>query len=571
MFALSQNESCEKCFETDEQGNVSWSDNAFYGDIGLSFGNSSVSNPQKTGSGKGDVNDLKTEYKKLATQDAGANKYKMQELGDQIKQMGGNTDDIDAETQKTGATNNGKQKTGALTGNKSGAGATNDGKAKTGDGTGLSETEQQYVDSLMSGYTAVTGDLGAPTITQNDINNRNLAGIDNTLNSMKLPDGYTFRPTNKDGSAKQSTAEALAATTGAADSSGGSITNALANAFSPTNIVTQGANALTGKAAEYMADGAMSLIGEGGDWLVDAVSSDSSAVKDLKSKVDKAEQEYKTAQTNEKDNQEKLNNAQEKLSAAETKQKENDKKLKGDEKVFNDADKTYQDEVAKAMMPELIKQNDGQENNKVSVFIIEPRDDVSVTGLLGNKLCEMLGKPVLVLNNMKDLYSGSARAVGLKSFIDYVSKQKVEFANGHENSFGLGISKENLDNVKQGLEEALADVEFVSERTIDIQLDSCQIDKSLIDKFKYYSKITGSEYKPITVCIKDTKNATSKPLSGGKHMRMTKDGINYIKWNSTDDLTGKTFDACGTLDSAYWGRSWQNNLIVDAINVKEDS
>lgn len=232
--------------------------------------------------------------------------------------------------------------------------------------------------------------------------------------------------------------------------------------------------------------------------------------------------------------------------------------------------KKYQDEVGKAMIPELIKQNDGQENNKVSVFIIEPRDDVSVAGLLGNKLCEMLGKPVLVLNNMKDLYSGSARAVGLKSFIDYVSKQEVEFANGHENSFGLGISKENLDNVRQGLEEALSDVEFVSERTIDIQLDSCQIDKSLIDKFKYCSKITGSEYKPITVCVKDIKNAISKPLSGGKHMRMTRDGINYIKWNSTDDLTGKTFDACGTLDSAYWGRSWQNNLIVDAINVKED-
>ena len=65
------------------------------------------------------------------------------------------------------------------------------------------------------------------------------------------------------------------------------------------------------------------------------------------------------------------------------------------------------------------------------------------------------------------------------------------------------------------------------------------------------------------MCIKGVKNAESKPMKNGKHMRMIKDGINFIKWNSKDDLTGKKFDMFGTLDYAFWGKRWQYNLICD--------
>lgn len=224
--------------------------------------------------------------------------------------------------------------------------------------------------------------------------------------------------------------------------------------------------------------------------------------------------------------------------------------------------KSLQDKVVAEMMPDVLKQNESQKNNKVSTFIIEPRTDISVVGLLGNKLCDELQKPVLVLNK-GDVYTGSARAVGLKSFIDYTKEQKVEFASGHENAHGIGIKKENLLHVKVGLEQALKDVEFADERTIDVLLEPNQITRSLINKLKFYNRVTGENFKPITVCIKGISNAESKPMSGGKHMRMIKDGMNFIKWNSKDDLTGKTFDAYGTLDCSYWGRSWNMNLILE--------
>lgn len=225
--------------------------------------------------------------------------------------------------------------------------------------------------------------------------------------------------------------------------------------------------------------------------------------------------------------------------------------------------KVLQDRVVTEMMPEIIKQNESQINNKVSTFLIEPRADVSVAGLLGNKLCDELQKPVLVLNKNEDILTGSARAVGLESFIEYTRKQDVEFADGHENAHGIGIKKENLLAVRVGLEQALKNTEFVDERIIDIELEPFQIDRSLIDKFKFYNRVTGENFKPITVCIKGVSNATSKPMSNGKHMRMQKDGINYIKWNSKDDLTGKAFDVFGVLDCAYWGRSWNLNLIIE--------
>ena len=225
--------------------------------------------------------------------------------------------------------------------------------------------------------------------------------------------------------------------------------------------------------------------------------------------------------------------------------------------------KVLQDRVVTEMMPEIIKQNESQINNKVSTFLIEPRADVSVAGLLGNKLCDELQKPVLVLNKNEDILTGSARAVGLESFIEYTRKQDVEFADGHENAHGIGIKKENILAVRVGLEQALKSVEFVDERVIDIELEPFQIDRSLINKLKFYNRVTGENFKPITVCIKGISDATSKPMSNGKHMRMQKDGINYIKWNSKDDLTGKTFDVYGVLDCAYWGRSWNLNLIIE--------
>lgn len=230
--------------------------------------------------------------------------------------------------------------------------------------------------------------------------------------------------------------------------------------------------------------------------------------------------------------------------------------------------KEYQEDVIKEMMPDLIKESEQQINNKVATFIIEPRDDVSVAGLLGNRLCAELQKPVLVLNNCDDMYSGSARGIGINSFIDYAREQNIEFADGHENAFGIGIIKDNLIDIKCGLESALEDVEFVNEKTVDVQLDAEQITKELIDKFKYYSKVTGECFKPLTVCVKGISDATSKPMSGGKHMRMIKDGVNFIKWNSKDDMTGKTFDVVGSLDRAYWGRSWNYNVIIDTINVE---
>lgn len=224
--------------------------------------------------------------------------------------------------------------------------------------------------------------------------------------------------------------------------------------------------------------------------------------------------------------------------------------------------KQYQDRIVEELVPKIIMQNESQKNDKVSIFIIEPRDDISIAGLIANRLCDNLQKPVMVLND-GDIYSGSARGIGIESFIDYVRKHDVEFANGHENAFGIGIAKDKLEIIKFELENELKDIEFINERTVDVWLDTSQISRRLIDKLKYYNTITGEKFKPITVCIKGVKNAESKPMKNGKHMRMIKDGINFIKWNSKDDLTGKKFDMFGTLDYAFWGKRWQYNLICD--------
>lgn len=232
------------------------------------------------------------------------------------------------------------------------------------------------------------------------------------------------------------------------------------------------------------------------------------------------------------------------------------------------------------IMPQLEEQAESQMDNKVMFFFVETENEVK--GLLGNKLCEKYQRPVIVLSNrigvdeetgevVKHEFFGSARAVGVKNFKEYVDNTGLVGTGGHENAFGLWFDTDVLDYFKDALENALKDVEFVQETTVDIQLDLEQVNDDLIKKIKMLNRISGKGWPAISVMISGIKDYQVGAMSGGKHLKLIADDgkFLFIKWNyggSWDGLDGE-LSAIGTLDCGYFGRNYYRQLIMSDFTV----
>ena len=232
------------------------------------------------------------------------------------------------------------------------------------------------------------------------------------------------------------------------------------------------------------------------------------------------------------------------------------------------------------VMPILEAQAETQMDKKVMFFFIETNAEVK--GLIGNKLLEKYQRPVIVLSNRMQIdeetgevtrheYFGSARAVGVKNFKEYVDNTGIAGSGGHENAFGLWFDAEVLEDFKNLLENELKDIEFVQETTVDIQINQNQITEDLIKKLKLLNRISGQGWPQISVMVSDITDYEIGAMSGGKHLKFIADNgkLLYIKWNFSGDweqLEG-TVSAIGTLDCGFFGRNYYRQLIMSDFNV----
>ena len=237
--------------------------------------------------------------------------------------------------------------------------------------------------------------------------------------------------------------------------------------------------------------------------------------------------------------------------------------------------KEYQNIEIANILPLLEEQAKDQMDKKVMFFFIEAANELK--GLIGNKLIEKYARPVIVLSERFKIdedtgeilgseYFGSARAVGVDNFKEYMDDTGLVGTGGHENACGLWFDADVLDDFRNALEDALKDVEFVKETTVDIQLDIEQINDDLIKKLKTLNRISGMGWPQINVMVSGIKDYVVGSMSGGKHLKFMFNDSNLllIKWNYIGD---KEFDgelsAIGTLDSGFFGRTYYKQFIMN--------
>jgi single-stranded-DNA-specific exonuclease len=247
--------------------------------------------------------------------------------------------------------------------------------------------------------------------------------------------------------------------------------------------------------------------------------------------------------------------------------------------------KEYQNDVVASLMPALIQQAEEQIDNKCMFFILPTDIDAAVSGLLGNKLLSIYQRPLFVLREKIDIddetgeinkheYSGSMRAVGVKSFKEYVDSIGIGWCAGHENAAGAGIPVEEFEEFKIEIEDVLKDVELRVDIEADIELLPSQINENLVKQLAALNRISGTGWAPIKVLVR-TDDYEVSTFSSFKHLKIidNQTGILIVKWN-TDEF--KTMDnngtvvAVGTLSNPRYGRNRFLQLTIDDFTKQND-
>jgi single-stranded-DNA-specific exonuclease len=242
--------------------------------------------------------------------------------------------------------------------------------------------------------------------------------------------------------------------------------------------------------------------------------------------------------------------------------------------------KEYQNSEIADVMPDLEAQAEKQMDKKVMFFFVDTNAEVK--GLIGNKLLEKYQRPVIVLSSRMEVneetgeiekheYFGSARAIGVKNFKEYMDNTGMCGTGGHENACGIWFDAEVLEDFQNALEVVLKDVEFVQETTVDIQINQDQITDDLIKKLKMLNRISGQGWPSISVMVSGITDYEVGQMSGGKHLKLIADygELLYIKWNFSGDWNqfNGPVSAIGTLDAGFFGRNRYRQLIMNDFVV----
>lgn len=222
---------------------------------------------------------------------------------------------------------------------------------------------------------------------------------------------------------------------------------------------------------------------------------------------------------------------------------------------------------------EAIEQCSSQSEYKMLVVFTEPK--YAINGVLANKLLGVYGKPILCLTKNGDTYGGSMRAVGVENFRQILEDTGLCEAHGHNSASGCFIKVKDFDAFRSKIEEALKDIEFVSETIVDAQIDVWDVDNTLIEEVKKIDRLSGQGFSSLKFLI-EIDDFTVEKLSKGKHLGIRAANMLFIKWNFNDDelyerledaaMCGDTIKCIGSLEGSFVYKTF-NKMILDDIIV----
>ena len=225
-----------------------------------------------------------------------------------------------------------------------------------------------------------------------------------------------------------------------------------------------------------------------------------------------------------------------------------------------------------------IHKNNDMENDKVIFGIV---NQAPFTGLIATKISNKYQKPTIIFytHDNPEILKGSIRAYGINNFKSIINKTKLAECFGHEAAAGIVCDLKNVQVLKEVLNEQLKNNTFELKTNVDLLIRMEDVTFDLIAVFEKVSKISGKNFKAISVCLKDVEIYDLK-LMQGKHTKFSFNGIDFLKWNDTEIHesimnandgecdTYMTIDVIGELSmNEFAGKKGKQFIISDYDNI----
>lgn len=200
-------------------------------------------------------------------------------------------------------------------------------------------------------------------------------------------------------------------------------------------------------------------------------------------------------------------------------------------------------------------------NHKVLIFLLEPGQvDPNIAGLIANKIMAKYQRPTLMLTKCEILnpniiltsnppqpyydiyYRGSARGYsksGIENFKDICAGTGlVEYAEGHQNAFGISIKKEYIDKFIELTDEALKDLQSEPLYYVDYIFKGVDVSPQTILDISQLSDLWGQDVDESLICVENLKvtkdNLTLMSPDKKPTLKITlPNKISFIKFNSS--------------------------------------
>ena len=170
---------------------------------------------------------------------------------------------------------------------------------------------------------------------------------------------------------------------------------------------------------------------------------------------------------------------------------------------------TREQDKGMELVEALIERNNMMEH-KVLIFLLQPGQiDPNIAGLIANKIMAKYQRPTLMLTKHDDLYTGSARGYsksGIDNFKDICQATGlVEYAEGHQNAFGIGITVNNINKFIELTDIALKDLQSEPLYYVDYIFKGVDVNPEAILEIANLNDIWGQDIDESLICIENLK------------------------------------------------------------------
>lgn len=213
---------------------------------------------------------------------------------------------------------------------------------------------------------------------------------------------------------------------------------------------------------------------------------------------------------------------------------------------------------------ELIESKNLLENKILALKMPDStQEDRNITGLVANKLMGKYQRPVLVLSKkvLEDgsiHWAGSGRngGDGLESFQKFlIDSELVDWAQGHDNAFGVSIPDENFATLIKYGNEQLANFDFTPAYKVDIVYNGTNIDLADIASIADNNDLWGEGLEEPKILIKDLPVNTSLmsisprgyfKMSLGSELDIVKMKMDFDEYDKIETGANAKMDIIGT-------------------------